>query len=703
VSSGGARNLKKRIIPGARSSTAMEEATDGSPPGSPSLLDNDDNISRSEEPPTSPVISRNPGSSIGTILTPVVQLSSDTLPGPPTEVSVMPPLTSRSSPDLYAQDHQSDSSDDEEDNVRIVPIEEIERTNAVNDATVDEHVEYVQAVDTSAADFVESSVAAVIDEKGKVKDTDAGAKVKKKKGKKRKATESIEDDDEGSCCTICFEKWTNSGEHRIASMKCGHFFGFNCIEKWLRTSSSCPNCNEKSSKKDLRVHYVAKLTAIDTGEKDRALADLEKTKIELRELQLRYTELQVRLKLQQEKMSRLEAAGRLRDREGRARVEQDLGTGFMPPSSQGVQQASQMSGAASDIRLVYVRRHEVCRPSPERERACRVLAYSQYNGMLVISQPGANPLFPGFGVRRFSLLDQRLGDFVHLSKEVIRDLAFHPSQQELLLSCGQGREARITNMSSCQEVTKFSDLDSEAWACDWGRGPGAEHRVFLGLKRGQVCVLDTRAPTTPPNLLSFPGTERRPIIGLRSLPPCAEAGFPFPGILVMTLGSVWFWEFPPSGPCLQHRLSLATSQAAPRLFWSLSVEQDSRLGMVITKPSPVNTTIVFQLAANQVSGARVVTANILMTSPGSSYSLRSFLRGAILPLDREGGRQVVVTGRGTSSSDHKLTVREVGSERILQEISIGKPVLDVQALELNGVKNLAVLGENELTMYKWEQ
>ncbi len=30
-----------------------------------------------------------------------------------------------------------------------------------------------------------------------------------------------EDDDDGAVCNICMEAWTNSGEHRIASLKCG--------------------------------------------------------------------------------------------------------------------------------------------------------------------------------------------------------------------------------------------------------------------------------------------------------------------------------------------------------------------------------------------------------------------------------------------------------------------------------------------------
>ena len=32
-----------------------------------------------------------------------------------------------------------------------------------------------------------------------------------------------------------------------------HFFGQSCIEKWLRGASTCPNCNEKAAKKDVRL------------------------------------------------------------------------------------------------------------------------------------------------------------------------------------------------------------------------------------------------------------------------------------------------------------------------------------------------------------------------------------------------------------------------------------------------------------------
>ena len=65
--------------------------------------------------------------------------------------------------------------------------------------------------------------------------------------------------------------WLSSSQSLMSSIL-RHFFGQSCIEKWLRGASSCPNCNEKAARKDVRPHYVARLAALDTGERDRALA-----------------------------------------------------------------------------------------------------------------------------------------------------------------------------------------------------------------------------------------------------------------------------------------------------------------------------------------------------------------------------------------------------------------------------------------------
>ncbi|CAI7990151.1 E3 ubiquitin-protein ligase RFWD3 [Geodia barretti] len=96
--------------------------------------------------------------------------------------------------------------------------------------------------------------------------------------KKRKLCQEVdndaEDEDEGQTCSICFEPWSNSGAHRIASLKCGHLFGWNCIEKWVRGrggEGKCPQCNAKARKTDIRTIFSKSIRVVDTSERDRAI------------------------------------------------------------------------------------------------------------------------------------------------------------------------------------------------------------------------------------------------------------------------------------------------------------------------------------------------------------------------------------------------------------------------------------------------
>ncbi|KAJ2445031.1 RING finger and WD repeat domain-containing protein 3, partial [Coemansia sp. RSA 2424] len=85
---------------------------------------------------------------------------------------------------------------------------------------------------------------------------------------------------DSSTCPICFEGWTISGGHRLASLKCGHLFGRSCIRKWLsqkQNSSShqqqsvragggkscCPECKQPATLRDVRILFARSVTAVD--------------------------------------------------------------------------------------------------------------------------------------------------------------------------------------------------------------------------------------------------------------------------------------------------------------------------------------------------------------------------------------------------------------------------------------------------------
>ena len=428
---------------------------------------------------------------------------------------------------------------------------------------------------------------------------------------------------------------------------------------------------------------------------------MEKTKVELRELQLREKELQVpnghiieeslafcpiQVRLQQQAALIANLGGG----QGQTQMNSRPFGGSLVPT----QKLERAESSKGDGRLIYQRRHELCKPSTDRDKCCRVLAHSPHLGMLLVSQPNntTGNLFPGFGVRRFNMLDQRLGNYVPIQKDVVRDLVVHPENQELLLSCGQDKTARITNLSSCMEVAKFTS-ESELWACAWGPN-GA---IYLGTKRSQVevrkrgslwlsnqtCpiflnlnlgglgkshinqVRNTREHMAEPTVIPFQGTERRPIIGLRSVPPSPENGLPYPGegwvtvticlledeavfyagILVLTLGSLWYWEM--GAEVVQHRLSTPSGclsdgvypKATPsgRLFSSLSYDIKARLLLVSCRPAPNALHIVMQLAVSRLpGGSRAVVGQVVAQVAGGSYRERSFLRAALVDGAREG-------------------------------------------------------------------
>lgn len=80
--------------------------------------------------------------------------------------------------------------------------------------------------------------------------------------------------DGGTHCPICFGEYTFTGGHRVVSLKCGHLFGTECIEKWLHAykKNYCPTCSAPCRKTHLRPIFATKVEAADT-EKEKEIID----------------------------------------------------------------------------------------------------------------------------------------------------------------------------------------------------------------------------------------------------------------------------------------------------------------------------------------------------------------------------------------------------------------------------------------------
>ena len=523
--------------------------------------------------------------------------------------------------------------------------------------------------------------------------------------KKEKSVVEEDDDvgDDAITCNICFEPWSNTGSHRISSLKCGHFFGLSCIEKWLNSTggNDCPTCNEKATKNHIRHHYVAKLKAIDTGDRDRALEQVESLKKELRTLELDHATLKVTNVLQKEEIEKLKAL-----------IKAMQNSGSIMPSTSDLSSTSSQSQSNSGLhsRLTYLKRLEILKPDPNNSdpnRCCRLMCYNETYGMLVVSQPSHfTALAPGYGIRRVHMLDKKLESFVNLHKDPIRDMSFNPINQDQLLSVSQDKTIRLTNVSSCAEIQRYH-CESEVWSCCWS---SQDSNVFyVGTKRSQIFVYDMRDPTPSHKYqLEFPITERRPIIGLCHIPNTNDnRSFSCSGLFVMTLGSLWFFEEVPSRDGqIQHKPHKISLDG---LFWSFHFNQESRLLLVNFRPHPHARHVVLQVDRINVSTDvtqgpeyQLSTRIIFDNKKGGTYKDKSFLKSILSSKPGgEQGQMMVLFGRGSAQKDHKLIVQEVGSDRVIQEINIAKPLLDINILKLNSDYIVCVLTENELHIYKW--
>ena len=81
---------------------------------------------------------------------------------------------------------------------------------------------------------------------------------------------------------------------------------FSCIEKWLRTTAKCPQCQAGVKKKDLRRIFCRALHVLDTSERDTAIKERDLEKKARKKLAYEKAELQLAFDILKEQLKRLQ-------------------------------------------------------------------------------------------------------------------------------------------------------------------------------------------------------------------------------------------------------------------------------------------------------------------------------------------------------------------------------------------------------------
>ncbi|XP_026750913.2 E3 ubiquitin-protein ligase RFWD3-like [Galleria mellonella] len=453
------------------------------------------------------------------------------------------------------------------------------------------------------------------------------------------------DDTDGETCPICLDSWGNSGEHRLVALKCGHLFGYQCVERWLKAQPakdrSCPTCKSKATIKDIRYIYARRLVAADTSQ---------------------ITALQKQLELIQSEKSRTDLElqkSRIAHRACIMQLE-------VLRSTLMKSQVSKDQPVRRSWRFALEKNLEI-----SKDGGCRVLTYNCRTYELYVSQKSTNNLFPGYGIRKVSCVDYKLGQFVHLHPKPIRDITYS-QPRDLLLSVGLDSSARIVERG-IPSITIPAGFP--LWSCSWDYLRSNE--FYAGGVGGIIHQYDVRNPSSYIQRLSAPG-DVSPVVSL-----CSTEF----GLLSCQLNSCWLWvanmrqweprSLPIEGP-----------------FMSLCYDNESHRALISCRPGGTNSErsrlTVCKLKASVASGE--VLFDIEQTFAGSA---RSSLLSRPTWVRAAGASWVAAH----SESDSTLYLHGVDGSRTMS-LPAAEPALDVCSAQLNGDIVLGALSDSRLRLYK---
>ncbi|NXH40226.1 RFWD3 ligase, partial [Dicaeum eximium] len=492
-------------------------------------------------------------------------------------------------------------------------------------------------------------------------------------------------EDEGDTCTICFEQWTNAGDHRLSALRCGHLFGYTCIEKWLKgQAGKCPQCNKKAKRSDIVILYARTLKALDTSEQERMRRSLEKEQMLRRQAELESAQSRVRLEVLADECTRLRK--QVQELKAQCSVNSLQQPGSSHTCLPGSLHSSQSQRKYHAERVFWV----------SQAGNCRVMAYCDSLSCLVVSQPSPESTFiPGCGVKMISMANLRSSQYIPIHSKQIRGLAFGTRPDGLLLSAALDNTLKLTSLAT-NTVVQTYNTGRPVWSCCWCLDD--TNYVYAGLVNGSIMIYDLRDTNSHVQEL-VPQKSRCPMVSLSYLPRVASASLPYGGILAGTLEGACFWEQKAGNSYRPHHLPLE-----PGGCIDLQTEINTRHCLATYRPgknNPCVRCVMMELTCSPLSeGSEDVVCS---SNPVQTFSVgptcKLLTKSAIFQSPEDDGSVFVCAGDEASNS---ALLWDAGSGSLLQKLPVNLPVLDICPLEVNQTHLLATLTEKMVNIYKWQ-
>ncbi|XP_042636805.1 E3 ubiquitin-protein ligase RFWD3 [Orycteropus afer afer] len=494
------------------------------------------------------------------------------------------------------------------------------------------------------------------------------------------------DEDDGDTCTVCFEPWTNAGDHRLSALRCGHLFGYRCISKWLKGQvRKCPQCNKKAKHSDIVVLYTRTLRALDTSEQERMKSSLLKEQMIRKQAELESAQCRLQLQVLTEECTKL----RGRVQELQKLIVQHRGQILQHPRSSQTSFIGCTATSQGQHKYHFQKTFTISEIGN-----CRTMAYCDALSCLVVSQPSPQASFlPGFGVKMLSTANMKSNQYIPMHGRQIRGLAFSPRSQGLLLSASLDSTLKLTSLET-NTVVQTYNAGRPVWSCCWCLDEN--NYIYAGLANGSILVYDLRNTGCHIQEL-VPQKDRCPLVSLSYIPRAASAAFPYGGVLAGTLENASFWELKMGFSHWPHVLPLE-----PGGCTDFQTESATRHCLVTYRPDKNHSTLRSVLMEMSYSlnnaGEPICSCHPVQTFLGGP-TCKLLTKSAVFQNPENNGRLLVCSGDESSNS---ALLWDASSGSLLQKLQTDQPVLDICPFEVNHHNYLATLTEKMVHIYRWE-
>lgn len=292
-----------------------------------------------------------------------------------------------------------------------------------------------------------------------------------------------ENNESNSTCMICQEEWTIVSEHRISCLKCGHLFGKSCILRWIETqgsSAKCPICNKPAKKSEVRQLWCRAIRATDNSElsslqklldDERKLRKADAAIIFHQDIKLKmlYSELEKLKRGIIDRDAKIERMESMMMRYNKAMAQRAAGVNGDEDQQIEIDLVNQSDADDSMNQVVVEPRqlkgmfHFAEKVESSPTGGCKAFAICPTASILLVAQPspqvsGAN-IFGAFGLRKFSVIDTNVREFIPLHSKDITSIKLKPVG-DLILTASLDKRIKLTSISNNTCIQSFqSEFD----------------------------------------------------------------------------------------------------------------------------------------------------------------------------------------------------------------------------------------------------